>query len=235
MLGFFILSRPARKSLKDGSKWELPLKKHLGGRNMKKEDLIALGIDEEVAKSVMSLHGKTVTQLNAQVATIESERDSAKQELAANQEELNTLKESATGNEDLTKQLAELQAKFDESKTNSENQLSEQQKDFAIKLALKEAHALDEDIVLGQLDRDTIKVVDGNLQGFDEQLKGLKESKAFLFQQSDQTQSTTPQIVASGNPSNTTNVTKKIEEYTYEELKELKDKNPTAFATLTNQ
>ena len=42
---------------------------------MKKEDLIALGIDEEIAKSVMALHGKTVTQLNAQVATAEQERD----------------------------------------------------------------------------------------------------------------------------------------------------------------
>lgn len=200
MLCFFILYRPARKSLKDGSKWELPLKKHLGGRNMKKEDLIALGIDEEVAKSVMALHGKTVTQLNAQVATIESERDSAKSELAANQEELNTLKESATGNEDLTKQLADLQAKFDESKTNSEKQLSEQQKDFAIKLALKEAQALDEDIVLGQLDKDTIKVIDGNLQGFNEQLKGLQENKAFLFQKDDSNGKSTPQIVAGGNP-----------------------------------
>lgn len=187
-------------SLKDGSQWELPLKKHLGGRNMKKEDLIALGIEEEVAKSIMALHGKTVTQLNAQVATIESERDSAKQELAANQEELNTLKESATGNEDLTKQLADLQAKFDESKTNSENQLSEQQKDFAIKLALKEAKALDEDIVLGQLDRDTIKVVDGKLQGFDEQLRGLQEGKAFLFQQPEKSSTPKPQIVVGGNP-----------------------------------
>ena len=46
---------------------------------MKKEDLIALGIEEETAKAIMALHGKTVTQLNAQVATAESERDSAKQ------------------------------------------------------------------------------------------------------------------------------------------------------------
>ena len=64
----------------------------------------------------MALHGKTVTQLNAQVATAESERDSAKQELQANQAELDTLKESAKGNEDLEKQLADLQTKFDESK-----------------------------------------------------------------------------------------------------------------------
>ncbi|WP_185933159.1 phage scaffolding protein, partial [Enterococcus faecalis] len=117
-------------------------------------------------KSIMALHGKTVTQLNAQVATAESERDSAKQELEANQEELTALKESAQGNDDLTQKLADLQTKFDEAKNNSEKQLAEQQKDFAIKLALKEANALDEEILLGQLDKDTIKVVDGNLQGF---------------------------------------------------------------------
>ncbi len=167
---------------------------------MKKEDLIALGIDESVAKQVMALHGKTVTQLNAQVATAESERDTAQQELQANQTELDTLKEAAKGNEELTKQLADLQAKFDESKSNAEQQLSAQQKDFAIKLALKEALALDEDIVLGQLDKDTIKVVDGKLQGFDEQLKGLQESKGFLFQTATEPEPAKPQIVVGGNP-----------------------------------
>ena len=166
---------------------------------MKKEDLIALGIDEDTAKNVMALHGKTVTQLNAQVATAESERDSAKQELQANQAELDTLKESAKGNEDLEKQLAE------------------QQKDFAIKLALKEAQALDEDIVLTQLDKDTIKVVDGKLQGFDEQLKSLQESKAFLFQQQEQNEDKpTPTIFAGGIPkgagSNEKTMVQKIQE-----------------------
>lgn len=177
--------------------------KTLRRKKMKKEDLIALGIDEETAKSVMALHGKTVTQLNAQVATVEGERDSAKQELQANQSELDALKESAKGNEALEQQLADLQAKFDESKTNSDKQLSEQQKDFAIKLALKEAKALDEDIVLGQLDKDTIKVVDGKLQGFDEQLQSLQENKKFLFDQSTETDK--PRIVVDGNPTGSNN------------------------------
>lgn len=172
---------------------------------MNKEDLLALGIEDDVAKSVMALHGKTVTNLNAKVATAESERDNAKQELATNQTELNALKESAQGNDDLTQKLADLQTKFDEAKTISEKQLSEQQKDFAIKLALNEARALDNDIVLGQLDKETIKVVDGKLQGFDEQLNGLKENKAFLFQSSDPTPdpepNPKPQIVSGGNPS----------------------------------
>lgn len=168
---------------------------------MKKEDLIALGIDEEIAKSVMALHGKTVTQLNAQVATAEQERDQFKEQLDSNQTELDALKEAAKGNEGLTQQLADLQSKFDAAKSESETKLAEQQKDFAIKLALKEANALDENIVLGLLDRDTIKVTDEGLQGLDEQLKSLQENKKFLFNAIDNS-NPTPQIVIPGNPKN---------------------------------
>lgn len=174
---------------------------------MKKEDLIALGLEEEKAKSIMALHGKTITQLNSQLAAAENERDTVKQELADNQAELNSLKESAKGNEELEKQLTELQTKFDESKTNSEQQLAEQQKDFAIKLALKEAQALDQDIVLGQLNKDTIKIIDGKLQGFEEQLKNLQENKGFLFQQTDPNEKPTPTIVTGGNPAGSGQVT----------------------------
>lgn len=185
---------------------------------MKKEDLIALGIDEEIAKSVMALHGKTVTQLNAQVATAEQERDQFKEQLNSNQTELDALKEAAKGNEGLTQQLADLQSKFDAAKSDSETKLAEQQKDFAIKLALKEANALDEEIVLGQLDKDTIKVVDGKLQGFEEQLKGLQESKSFLFQEAKDPEPTppAPTIVTPGNPAGSTaggkSIVQKIQE-----------------------
>lgn len=198
---------------------------------MKKEDLIALGIDEETAKSIMALHGKTVTQLNAQVATAESERDSVKQELEVNRSEFENLKESAKGNEELSQKYAELEAKFNESKTNSEKQIAEQQKDFAIKLALKEADALDESIVLGLLDRDTIKVTDNGLQGLDEQLKGLKESKAFLFQQ--QEEKPTPTIFAGGNPKANQTETYDLAKMSYQELKELKEKDPETFKKIT--
>lgn len=167
---------------------------------MKKEELLDLGIDEDVAKQVMALHGATVTGLNKQVTIAEQERDNYKQQIADNQEELDTLKESAKGNEDLTSQLSELQTKFEQTKTEADLKLAEQQKEYSIRLALKEASPLDEDIVLGQIDKDTIKVVDGKLQGFDEQLKGLQDSKGFLFQQTELPADKTPQYVAPGNP-----------------------------------
>ena len=165
---------------------------------MKKEDLIALGIDEETAKSVMALHGKTVTQLNAKVATAESERDSAKQELQANQAELDTLKGAAKGNEDLEAKLTELQTKFDASKATADAQLAAQQKDFAIMLELKDADIVDAEIVSGLLDKETIKVTDKGLQGLKEQLDTLKESKGFLFQTEDPSDPTRP-FVSGGN------------------------------------
>lgn len=165
---------------------------------MKKEDLIALGIEEDVAKQVMVLHGTQMTTLNGQISALTAERDGLKDQVATNQTELDSLKESAKGNEDLTNQLADLQAKLDQAKSDADARLAEQKKDFAIQLALKEADALDEDIVLGLLDKDTIKVGDDGLQGFNEQVEKLKESKPFLFQKEDSTE-TTPNIFTGGN------------------------------------
>lgn len=179
---------------------------------MKREQLKELGLTDEQIESTMALHGQTVNDLNKSLATTEQERDQFKEQLDTNQTELNTLKESAKGNEELTQQLADLQSKFDAAKTDAETKLTEQQKDFAIKLALKEANALDESIVLGLLDRDTIKVTDKGLQGLDEQLSGLKESKAFLFQEpTDPNEKEKPEIVPGGNPSGGGSLTKEQE------------------------
>ena len=116
---------------------------------------------------------------------------------------VDSLKEAAKGNDELTQQLADLQTKFDTVKTDADSKLSETQKDFAIKLALKDANALDENIILGLLDRDTIKVAENGLQGFTEQLETLKTDKSFLFAQETPAEPANPQITASGNPTGT--------------------------------
>ncbi|MCI1904151.1 MAG: phage scaffolding protein [Enterococcaceae bacterium] len=170
---------------------------------MKREQLKELGLSDEQIGSIMALHGATVNELNNQLANAQQETTQYKDQLTANQTELDSLKEQAKGNEDLTGKLTELQNKFDETTAASQVKLAEQQKDFAIKLALKDANPLDEEIVLAQLDKDTIKVTDKGLQGFEEQLNALQENKSFLFQQSDTgTAPRTPTIMAGGNPQN---------------------------------
>ncbi|MEC3942656.1 phage scaffolding protein [Enterococcus mundtii] len=202
---------------------------------MKREQLKELGLTDEQVNSVMGMHGQTVTELNKNLATAEQERDQFKEQLDSNQTELDALKESAKGDEELTQQLADLQSKFDAVKSDSETKLAEQQKDFAIKLALKEANALDEEIALGQLDKDTIKVVDGKLQGFEEQLKGLQESKSFLFQEAKDPEPTppTPTIVTPGNPAGSITPSYDLAKMSYQEVAKLKQEQPEVFKQLT--
>ena len=164
--------------------------------------MISTGVSEEQATSIVEgmptnkFYLATEEKLDERYAKVRSQKEQLETQLSANQTELDTLKESAKGNEELTTQLTELQAKFDESKTESESKFVAQQKDFAIQLALKESNPLDESIVLGLLDKETIKVTDTGLQGFKEQLEGLMESKPFLFTPSEE--GTPPPIITIG-------------------------------------
>ena len=54
---------------------------------------------------------------------------------------------------------------------------------YALRGALTDAH--DPDIVAGLVDKKQLKLQDGKLSGLDEQLKALKEQKAFLFKQAE--------------------------------------------------
>lgn len=170
-----------------------------------KQYLVSKGLTEEQATAIVAgmpaekIYLASEEKLDERYAKLKQQKEQAEEQLASYQTELDTLKESAKGNDDLTKQLADMQAKFDEAKTESETKLSQQEKDFAIKLALKEANPLDESIILGLLDKDTIKVTENGLQGFTEQLAGLKESKAFLFQQA-APEEKAPNITLGGTP-----------------------------------
>lgn len=168
--------------------------------------LVSKGLTEEQASAIVDgmpaekIYLASEEKLDERYAKLKQQKEQAEEQLASYQTELDTLKESAKGNEDLTKQLADMQAKFDEAKAESDAKLSQQEKDFAIKLALKEANPLDESIVLGLLDKDTIKVTESGLQGFTEQLAGLKENKSFLFQAADPEPNKAPNITLGGTP-----------------------------------
>lgn len=91
--------------------------------------------------------------------------------------QLEELKKAAKGNEELTKQIADLQAKAAEAdeKVKQVTLLS------AAKVAAVAAKANDPEDVLKFIDHSKL-VLDGDkVIGLDEQLKSLQESKAYLF------------------------------------------------------
>lgn len=64
-------------------------------------------------------------------------------------------------------------------KASYEKQLAEQELDFTVRGMLTDAQ--DAALVAGLLDKDKLKLKDGQVQGLDEQVRALRESKPFLF------------------------------------------------------
>jgi molecular chaperone GrpE (heat shock protein) len=169
-----------------------------------KEYLVSKGITEEQASTIVEgmpaekYYLASEEKLDDRYTKLKQQKEQLEEQLTSNQAELNTLKESAKDNTELTQQLTELQTKFDESEKNSIAAMADKDKSYAIQSALREANALDDSLVIGLLDKDTIKVTDEGVQGLKEQLEQIREKKAFLFKQEDEV-TPTPQIVTTGN------------------------------------
>lgn len=148
---------------------------------MKREELKELGLTDEQIGSIMALHGVTVNELNSRVSTAEQQATQYQEQLEKNQNELNDFKANAKGNEDLTKQLEDLQSRFDEIKTSSEQQIADLKKSSAIDLALTQAGAKNIKAAKALLDSESLELTDEGLKGLDEQLAALKESDGYLF------------------------------------------------------
>lgn len=147
---------------------------------MKKEALIALGLTEEQAQSVLDGFGHMVPK--ARLDEKIEELKAVQTQVTERDTQLEELKPKAAGNEALLEQIQKLQ---DENKTAKEQydaELSETRLSSAVKLALT-GKVQDLDIVSGLLDKTKIELDElGNIKGgLDDQLTTLKESKSFLF------------------------------------------------------
>jgi len=98
----------------------------------------------------------------------------------------------------LQETINELQETNKTQKSEHEERIAKQQKEFAIELALRDAGALNSKAVKALLDTESIKLDGDTLLGLDDQLKTLQESDAYLFKQEEKPNS--PNIVVGGNP-----------------------------------
>lgn len=149
-----------------------------------KELLKAKGheIGEDVLSDIqkeMPKHFMPKAEYNAKLEEIKglntqiSERDS----------QLKTLQDAAGDNEELKRQITELQNANKQAKTDFEKQMGELRFEAALDKGISRAKALDVDLVKVKLDRSTMKLnEDGTIAGLDEQLKGVQESYGYLFE-----------------------------------------------------
>jgi len=107
-------------------------------------------------------------------------KNELKSQVGALSEELETLKKSAKGNEELTAAIQELQNKNQDWESKYNKSLIEN----AVKMQALHHKALDPSDLAKFLDYTTLQLdEDGNVNGLKEQIDSLKESKAYLFEQ----------------------------------------------------
>lgn len=163
-----------------------------------KDDLINLGLTDEQAKEVFTLHGKDLNETKSALDTITQERDSLKNQLQNAETQIETLKADANTSAEQKEALDKLQAEYDKYKADAAAELAQTQKVNAINLALKDTTAHNPSTLMKFIDVDAIELDENGTPKLDDILKGLKESDPYLFKADDDKPN--PNIVPPGNP-----------------------------------
>lgn len=148
---------------------------------MKREELKKLGLSDEQVDAVMAQHGQTVQSLNTQIATLQQSETELKNQVSKNAEDLKKLHKDNSDNEELKKQLKELQKENAAQEEKYQESLTKVQRDSALSALLAEAKVKNPKAVAALLDDEKIVFKDGELSGAKEQIESLQKSDAYLF------------------------------------------------------
>jgi hypothetical protein len=149
---------------------------------MTKEELKALGLNDEQADKIVEDYGKNFvakSQFNAkndELKALKAERQTA-------QAELDKLKADNANNADLVKQLDELKAAQAKREEEYAAQVEQMKLDAAVDRSLVAAKVKNAKAVRALLDMGAVKLDGEKISGLDEQIKALKTSDGYLFEQ----------------------------------------------------
>ena len=115
-------------------------------------------------------------------AALETEAAGYKQQLDTLTAQLQTIKDAKTADPDTKAALEALQQKYDADTKTLQEQIGKAQFDGLLGAALAGSRARSVKALRGMLDMDKLKVEDGKLTGFDEQLAAIRKDAAYLFE-----------------------------------------------------
>ena len=115
-------------------------------------------------------------------AALEAETAGYKQQLDTLTAQLQTIKDAKTADPDTKAALEALQQKYDADTKTLQEQIGKAQFDGLLGAALAGSRARSVKALRGMLDMEKLKVEDGKLTGFDEQLADIRKSDGYLFE-----------------------------------------------------
>lgn len=150
-----------------------------------KEILKAAGVDESKLDGLIGDVNKELPKHfvpKSQYNEAAEARKKAEESLKERDKQLEDLKKSSGDAEALKQQIEKLQSENKAAKEKYESELRDLQLSNALKLALA-GQVHDSDLVTGLIDKTKIELgEDGSIKaGLEDQIKALRESKAFLF------------------------------------------------------
>ncbi len=195
---------------------------------MKKAEFAALGISEELAAkaekaSLEELKGYVEKAKHDEVV---EENKALKASVSDRDKQLETLKASAGDNEELKKQIEDMKKQNADQEKAHKAEMAQLRLDNAIDAALTAAGAKNGKAVKALIDVSKVKLgEDGKLSGWDDQIKAIQKSDAYLFN-GKQNNFRGFQPGASGDVKPGTKVD--MSKMTYEELAAYIESNPDA-------
>lgn len=152
---------------------------------MERDFLKNLGLDADQISKVMTQYGKDIQEYKENADKLKeftANNKDLKEQLSQRDDQLKDLKKSAGDNEELKSKLTEALSNNKEQAKQYDEKIAGMQKDRAISDALRAANAKDPVSVKAHLKVDKVSLDNnGNLLGLDDQVKDVKKSYGFLF------------------------------------------------------
>lgn len=149
---------------------------------MNRDFLESLGLSKDQIDSVMAKHGSTVNSLQDDIRTLEKSKEQLEEQNKQHSDQLEELKGSEK-DDDLKARIQELQDENEQLKEQHDTDLSEQQRQSKIEIAVAKLGTKDDEYIKAKLN--DLELKDGELNGFDDRINELKEAHPLLFESSE--------------------------------------------------
>lgn len=149
----------------------------LGGVTMKKEELVALGLDETQVNEVFKMRGIEIEKTKQTIADLENEKAEAERKLTEATENIISTEDF----EAIKSEKLKLEQKITEMTQVHQSEINEIKYNVALEKELTKAGAKDINLVKTVIDTEKVKFEDGKIEGLTEQLESAKESYDYLF------------------------------------------------------
>lgn len=150
------------------------------GVNMTKDELLKLGLSEEMADKVVEDYGKNYVskdQFNAKNDKLKS----VEGELSKVRGEIDNLQKANANNDELKKQIDALKADSDKRTTEYEAKIKSMEIDNIVNTALSGVKSKNNKAVRALLDLTDAKIENGEIKGLKDQLDAVMKENPFLF------------------------------------------------------